>query len=346
MKLHKGDKVELIFTGDIGTIQSFYDHETVMVQIGQDAIPVFVAHVKKVSTKKAMPIKLPKKLATNLKSNHRIPQPDQKPDQGISLIMQPFLDADGLIDYFLLHFINDTGHALHFHYTLWLNDIASFDLKKEISGRANIILNTLAYDQMNDYPILDFDIKLLTSVADKQQQFKKSLKPKAKILRRPPQSIPQINGEGYLLKIVNKLPKAPDKKDVRYLDAAEAKALKEKLLEQQIKKIAQDNTQETKVVINAAERIIDLHIEKLVSKHKHLRKSDLLQIQINHFQKNIQEAIKRKEPKMIVIHGLGKGKLRQEIIKYLRFYPEVQTFRNDYDHRFGFGATEILFEYE
>ncbi|MBK8471414.1 MAG: Smr/MutS family protein [Sphingobacteriales bacterium] len=57
----------------------------------------------------------------------------------------------------------------------------------------------------------------------------------------------------------------------------------------------------------------------------------------------MEEAIRRREGIMVVIHGLGKSKLKQEIWKLLLEYTEVAHFDNDYDHRFGFGATLIEF---
>ena len=101
-----------------------------------------------------------------------------------------------------------------------------------------------------------------------------------------------------------------------------------------------------KISINAEQRVVDLHIEKLLKEHQYLPKYKVLQTQLAHFETQISLAIERQENNMIVIHGLGKGKLKQEIVKRLRFYPEVKTFKNEYDPRFGLGATEIIFEYE
>jgi dsDNA-specific endonuclease/ATPase MutS2 len=46
-----------------------------------------------------------------------------------------------------------------------------------------------------------------------------------------------------------------------------------------------------------------------------------------------------------VIHGIGEGKLRDEIHDILRLKKEVKSFVNQYDPRFGYGATEIFFQY-
>ena len=51
------------------------------------------------------------------------------------------------------------------------------------------------------------------------------------------------------------------------------------------------------------------------------------------------------QPNLVVIHGVGKGVLRDEIHSLLKTRKEVKNFVNQYDSRFGYGATEIFFQY-
>ena len=48
---------------------------------------------------------------------------------------------------------------------------------------------------------------------------------------------------------------------------------------------------------------------------------------------------------MVVIHGLGKGKLREEVHAILKQMPEIGRFKNEWSGKYGFGATEIYFKY-
>ena len=45
------------------------------------------------------------------------------------------------------------------------------------------------------------------------------------------------------------------------------------------------------------------------------------------------------------VQSAGEGKLRDEIHDILRLKKEVKTFVNQYHPLYGFGATEIFFEY-
>ena len=55
-------------------------------------------------------------------------------------------------------------------------------------------------------------------------------------------------------------------------------------------------------------------------------------------------AVAHHQPSLIVIHGVGR-ELRDEIHDILRLKKEVKSFVNQYHPHFGYGATEIFFQY-
>ena len=70
-----------------------------------------------------------------------------------------------------------------------------------------------------------------------------------------------------------------------------------------------------------------------------------LGLQMKTFEKYLDLAVVHHLPSMIVIHGIGSGRLRDEIHEVLRYKREVKSFINQYDPRYGYGATEIFFQY-
>jgi len=72
----------------------------------------------------------------------------------------------------------------------------------------------------------------------------------------------------------------------------------------------------------------------------------MLTLQLTELEKWVDLAIAHKQPELTVIHGVGAGKLREEVHEYLKTRREVKHFINQYDSRFGYGATVILFGYE
>ena len=94
-----------------------------------------------------------------------------------------------------------------------------------------------------------------------------------------------------------------------------------------------------------AKSVIDLHIEKLTDDWRQLGNFDILSMQLKTFEKYFDLAIVHFQPSLTVIHGVGEGKLRDEIHEILRTKKEVKSFVNQYHPLYGYGATEILFQY-
>jgi dsDNA-specific endonuclease/ATPase MutS2 len=91
------------------------------------------------------------------------------------------------------------------------------------------------------------------------------------------------------------------------------------------------------------EKEIDLHIEELVRDFSGMANAEMLQVQMSRFSKEMDAAISRHYKKIIFIHGVGNGKLKNEIRKELRNYQGV-AFRDADNRKYGSGATEVIFE--
>jgi hypothetical protein len=87
---------------------------------------------------------------------------------------------------------------------------------------------------------------------------------------------------------------------------------------------------------------VDLHIEKLTGEWQHLSNFEILTLQLNIFEKYLELAIAHHQHNLIVIHGVGTGKLKDEIHEILNARREVRSYINQYDPRYGYGATEIF----
>lgn len=85
---------------------------------------------------------------------------------------------------------------------------------------------------------------------------------------------------------------------------------------------------------------IDLHIENLIDSCKGLSNFDIVSIQLSSFRKRFNQALVNNEPFLVVIHGVGKGVLRNEIYNYLRQFPNIKVGPAD-TKIYGMGASEI-----
>lgn len=89
------------------------------------------------------------------------------------------------------------------------------------------------------------------------------------------------------------------------------------------------------------EEEVDLHIENLLPSHRGMSNSEIIQVQLNHFTKALDNALSSNCYKIIFIHGVGKGRLKEEIHAILKTYSGI-TFRSASYEKYGWGATEVL----
>ena len=90
-------------------------------------------------------------------------------------------------------------------------------------------------------------------------------------------------------------------------------------------------------------REVDLHIEKLTSDFNNLSASQMLDIQISSFEKAFDKAVLDNVRKLILIHGIGNGVLKNEIHRRLAKSPQIKHFKDAMKEKFGYGATEVEF---
>ncbi len=85
---------------------------------------------------------------------------------------------------------------------------------------------------------------------------------------------------------------------------------------------------------------VDLHIHELVEYSKHLSNYQMLQMQLHEAEKAIAKARRAFVKKVILIHGVGEGKLRTELHQMLAGMERLNFYDADFN-RYGAGATEV-----
>ena len=86
---------------------------------------------------------------------------------------------------------------------------------------------------------------------------------------------------------------------------------------------------------------IDLHAEELMEFPKRYSNGQILQLQMDHFVAALDGALVKNAKRLVVIHGIGTGKLKSEIMSYLRTNGFTRVQDASYA-KYGFGATEII----
>lgn len=90
---------------------------------------------------------------------------------------------------------------------------------------------------------------------------------------------------------------------------------------------------------------IDLHIEKLMPDYKGRSNAEILEVQMKACQSAIDLAYATHQHMLVIIHGIGKGVLKTQINSMLDQTNGVKKYVNEYDSRYGYGATKVFFKH-
>ncbi len=96
--------------------------------------------------------------------------------------------------------------------------------------------------------------------------------------------------------------------------------------------------------IGLLEAEIDLHISALDPDYQNLEKFEIMQKQVDYFEKTLEDAMIHQYQKLIYIHGIGNGVLKNELRRILRDYPDIQVKEAAFN-RYGYGAIEVHIHY-
>lgn len=87
---------------------------------------------------------------------------------------------------------------------------------------------------------------------------------------------------------------------------------------------------------------VDLHMHEIMDNLRGLNPSEMLSIQMEHFERMMKRAEQNRVNCVIFIHGVGEGVLRNEIRKAIQeYYPNCEAHDASYQE-YGYGATEVV----
>jgi hypothetical protein len=109
-------------------------------------------------------------------------------------------------------------------------------------------------------------------------------------------------------------------------------------------KDAENRTEEPKKFKKRTPEIVevDLHIEELIDSHNGLSNHEILQIQMEKFHSEMKTAIDTRVNRIVFIHGVGNGVLKQEIHKKLKSTYAKYFFQDASFQEYGYGATMVI----
>lgn len=337
MKFQIGDKILLLHSNEEGEIIDIINDEMVMVDVQGVKFPAYIDQIdfpyyKRFTEKNFTAAKKDKVYVDDVKKE-KAEQIVQK-ENGLWLTFLPVMEmdvaGDEVVKEIKLHLLNQTNQLYYFIYELHFFGQPDFELKNELRPFEDFYLHDIVFDAMNDSPSFEFKFSLKEPNKKKADYFETSVRIKPKQLFTKLKELKEKNEASFSFRLFEIY---PDKK-------VETKI--EIMMERKPKVI---DITKLKQHIEPPRSVIDLHIEKLSNDWKRLSNFEILSLQLKTFEKYYDLAVLHLQPSLTVIHGIGSGKLRDEIHELLRQKKEVRSFVNQYHPLYGFGATEIVFRY-
>ena len=93
--------------------------------------------------------------------------------------------------------------------------------------------------------------------------------------------------------------------------------------------------------IDFREAEVDMHIWRLTDNYSRMTNGEMLNLQLNFFKRCLESAIDNNYTKVVFIHGVGNGRLKQEIRQILDEFAYIE-YHNASMEKYGVGATEVL----
>lgn len=338
MKFQLGDRVLILHSNEEGEVIDIINDKMVMIDVRGVKFPAYIdqldfPYFKRFSEKKLFPSRKEKKYIDDLKKEKI---PPKKIVDGVWLSFLPRFDSDefgdDVVEELKIHLINRTEKGYRFIYRLEFFGKPEFDLKAEIRPFEDFYLHDVPFADMSDSPAFNFEFSLMQPEKVKADFFEAVVKLKPKQLFDKIEKLKEKGEATFTQKLFQEY---PDK-------ALENKIAFDSLVSRGVKIY---NAKEVKQHLPPPRTIVDLHIEKLTDSWKNLSNTEKLELQLKEFEKSFELALAHHQAQLIIIHGIGSGRLRDEIHDLLRLKREVKSFVNQYHASFGYGATEIYFQY-
>jgi len=345
MKYQIGDRVMLLHSGEEGNLVEFINNKMVVVDVDGVTFPVFLDQIdfpyfKKFSEKKPDQGKKspPKQRIEDIKTEK--PAAKYAVAEGVWLSFLPVFDKDvfdeDIVEYFRLSLVNQTPDAIRFEYEFNRGGEPSFTLRNEILPFGDFYLHDVPIEEMNDAPRFVFVLMLKEQDQKRAPHFEYTLKIRAKQLFQRIEEMRARQQAHFSYLLLDKWPARVVEKKQHEFDVD--------LLKKAGYLVRADRSRPGHHH-PPPQSVVDLHIEKITEEWKRMTPIEIMDAQLGTFSRHLESSIAHHQPKLTVIHGNGSGRLRDEIHQLLRSRSEVKSFVNQYHPLFGYGATEIYFQY-
>ena len=330
MKIRIGDKVKFLNEVGEGIVSRIKDAKTVFVEMNDGfEIPFLLNQLVPVHTELIL-----NKDAENIEINEEASQSDC-----LYFVIEPDHELSSLVNEYRIYLFNSSAFNILYSYSIKDEEHFQSIKQGEVGSYQKVLLKQVKINFFAEYFFHKIDgIFFKNSFYKAQAPVSEIMHITAKILA---QSIPIEHVE--FKQLVHAFILKDDFAKIEKVEAKINEALLDHLKFIKEFKTAAKQSKSAKQALLLQEKEVDLHIEELVENPGNLSSYEMLNIQLEKVEKEIDEAFVNKIRKLIFIHGVGNGRLKQEITEILKQTDGI-TFQDASYKEYGYGATQVNFK--
>ncbi|RFM28087.1 Smr/MutS family protein [Deminuibacter soli] len=342
MKYEVGDEIIVLHSNEEGRVIEIINDKMVMIEVRGVKFPAYMDQIDfpyfNRFTKKTTPPPAPKaKVFVDQVPKENKKQLEAKVNDGVWLSFIPKFTIDEfddeMVDKLKVYLINRTDRGYFFTYIQEYSGTPSFELKNEVMPFQEFYLHDIPFDGLSDGAGFRFEFSLMKPEKHKAEFYEAHLKLRPKQVFQRIEAMKDKNEPTLPYQLFTEYPDKPWEPEGLELSALRASGFKVY------------EASKARQHLDTPRSVVDLHIEKLSNDWEKMSNYEILSLQLKEFERWYDLAVAHHQHSLVIIHGVGTGRLRDEIHDLLKVRKEVKNFINQYDARFGYGATEIFFKY-
>jgi hypothetical protein len=327
MKLRIGDKVRFLNETGEGKVSRIKDKNTVFVEMPDGfEIPYLVKQLVPIHTE----------LIIDRDTENIELSPEAQLTDAVYFVIEPDHELQTLVTDYRLYLFNASSFNMLYSYSIKDGEYYQTLKHGELGAYQKVLLKQVKLAYFKDYQYHKIDCLLY------KNGFFKAQLPIAEIIYVSPTTLHEsrtIEHEEFEFPVYGFVLKEEflNTREVEYTLSTEDI--------QRIKSIKEFKSRATvsrskKEYLKSLEKEVDLHIEELTKNTAGLSNYEMLNIQLEKFEKELDDAIAKNMKKIVFIHGVGNGRLKQEILAILKVTKGI-TYHDASYKDYGFGATQV-----
>ncbi|OAV45401.1 Smr/MutS family protein [Lewinella sp. 4G2] len=339
MNFEVDQRVRMKRTENVGTVTLVLPGNLVQVKLdgGLGHIPIPAEALELVSPPKPKP-------APPVVVQRTVSKAVLHEENGVQLAFDPQLNNEAEPVAYEVYLLNSTSHKIIFELKALTGSNQRWSKSSILEPNSKKRLEAIEYRWLNEKLSLELDVRTVNVGGTGPRHFEK-------VRVKPSQffgkyvDVPELYREAHLYPVFSRLDSTNTAPAAAPPNTGSLKELTRKHLASKPK--PQPKKQLTQTDIR--ERLefsetLDLHLTALVEDPAAVPKHEVLQLQLKEYDEYLDRALRLGVDSVFIIHGVGNGVLKRAIHSRLHRTKFIREFKNEFHPKYGFGATEIIFD--